>query len=78
MTQRRVRNRSKNIEEILIAKDLWALSAHDFNPREEFVIILNSNQNPNLYVYKILQIILKFENVLSVQSPNKKLKTNNI
>ena len=43
-------------EQILEDKNLWFLSAQEFNPRNELERVLNSNQNiNNSYVFKLLE-----------------------
>ncbi len=59
MTQHVVRYRSQSIEEILNEQNLEILSAQEFNPKNALEIVLNSNQNNNSYVYKLIEHVLQ-------------------
>jgi hypothetical protein len=46
-----------NCKEILENKNEWDLSVDEFNVKEEFEKVLNSNLNKNSFLYLILQAI---------------------
>ncbi len=44
-------------EEILRKSNDWALNDNEFNAKEEFEKVLNSNQNKNSFLYSIINFL---------------------
>jgi hypothetical protein len=59
-------------EEVLLKSKDWALNENEFNAKEEFEKVLNSNRNKNSFIYSIITFLY---NVLNERSIDEKTES---